>query len=139
MLKCETNLQNILRKQENRATKFASYTNDIGSIQLFILICVTAIALLELVLKVASVELVGLKDPITSSVRNQKVTRRPQLLVNCLQGLQLFPKDRDNKKKNENFDGIPSSPFVTTLQLTTLGSTAARSSRKKIPFERLLS
>lgn len=34
---------------------------------------------------------------------------------------------------------IPVSPLVTTLQLTTLGSTALRSSRKKIPFERFLS
>lgn len=34
---------------------------------------------------------------------------------------------------------VPVSPFVTTLQLTTLGSTALRSSRKKIPFERFLS
>lgn len=34
---------------------------------------------------------------------------------------------------------IPVSPIVTTLQLTTLGSTALRSSRKKIPFESFLS
>lgn len=33
----------------------------------------------------------------------------------------------------------PSSPFVTTFQLTTLGCTALRSSRKNRPFDKLLS
>lgn len=34
---------------------------------------------------------------------------------------------------------LPLSPLETRFQLTTLGSTALRSSRKKIPFDRLLS
>lgn len=48
---------------------------------------------------------------------------------------------RDNIwSKAEGFwSNLPVSPFVTTLQLTTLGSTAVRSSRKKTPFERFLS
>lgn len=51
----------------------------------------------------------------------------------------LYSQSPYKKEQLIVIETLPVSPFVTTLQFTTLGSTALRSSRKKIPFERFLS
>jgi len=39
----------------------------------------------------------------------------------------------------KKLDNLPSSPFVTSFQFTTLGFTVLRSSRKNLPFDRFRS
>lgn len=103
-------LHDVLRQQENGATKLSCNTDYVCSIQLLFF----------------SYHCSKKRNPLLSSVLYSKLIRSKSFSCSIV---------------NENIAKriLPLSPLVTRFQLTTLGSTALRSSRKKIPFDRLLS